>query len=104
MQLWGYRKIIESYVKAAERKYGYFCQSILHKDRIVGRFDPKMERKTDLLWLKVLFLEPGIEPEHELVESVAVALRDFMRFHKAKELVIERCEPAEFRKKWKEAS
>ena len=99
MQLWGYRNTIESYVKAENRKYGYFCQSILHKDRIVGRFDPKLERKTGVLRLKAIYLEPGVTPEDELVTKVAIAMRDFMAFHKAKELVIEKSAPREFGEK-----
>ncbi len=65
----------------------------------MGRFDPKLERKTGTLILKSLFLEPGVKPGQELVDSVAVALRDFMKFHRAKQLVIERSEPASFGKK-----
>ncbi len=99
MQVWGYRNIIESYNKAADRKYGYFCQSILHHERVVGRFDPKMERKTGILRLKAIYLEPEVEPDEELASGVANAMRDFMVFHKAKELVIEKSEPAEFGKK-----
>jgi hypothetical protein len=99
LQVWGYRNIIESYVKAENRKYGYFCQSILHKERIVGRFDPKMERKTGVMRLKALYLEPGAEPDEELVAGVVSAMRDFMKFHKAKELVIEKSEPIEFGEK-----
>ncbi len=99
MQLWGYRNIIESYNKAAERKYGYFCQSILHRDRVVGRFDPKLERKIGVLRLKAIYLELGIEPDEELVSGVVAAMRDFMAFHEAKELVIEKSEPAEFGEK-----
>jgi uncharacterized protein YcaQ len=99
MQLWGYRNIIESYNKAADRKYGYFCQSILHHDQLVGRFDPKMERKTSVLRLKAIYLEPGVEPDEGLVSGVAAAMRDFMAFNKAKELVIEKSEPVEFGEK-----
>jgi uncharacterized protein YcaQ len=99
MQLWGYRNIIESYVKAENRKYGYFCQSILHGDKIVGRFDPKMERKAGILRLKAVYLEPGVEPDEPLVNGVALAMRDFMKFHQAKDLVIEKSEPAEFGEK-----
>ena len=99
MQMWGYRNIIESYNKAADRKYGYFCQSILHHDRVVGRFDPKMERKMGVLRLKAIYLEPEVEPDEELVSGVATAMRDFMAFHKAKELVIEKSEPVEFGEK-----
>ena len=99
MQIWGYRNIIESYNKAENRKYGYFCQSILHHDRVVGRFDPKMERKTGVMRLKAIYLEAGVEPDEQLVSGVATAMRDFMAFHMAKELVIEKSEPAEFGEK-----
>ena len=99
MQIWGYRNMIESYNKAADRKYGYFCQSILHHDRVVGRFDPKMERKTGVMRLKAVYLESGVEADEELVSGVATAMRDFMAFHLAKELIIEKSEPAEFGEK-----
>ncbi len=99
MQVWGYRNTIESYVKAENRKYGYFCQSILHKDRLVGRFDPKLERKAGVMRLKALYLEPGVEADDELVAGVAIAMRDFMKFHRANDLVIEKSEPVEFGEK-----
>ena len=66
---------------------------------MVGKFDPKLERKTGVLRLKALYLEPGIELDDELVQDVAGAMRDFMRFHKAKELVVEKSQPAEFGQK-----
>ncbi len=97
--LWGYRNLLEAYVKEPKRVYGYFCQSILHKGRLVGRFDPKLERKTGVLRLKALYLEPGVQPDEELVVNVAEAMRDFMRFHQANELVIEKSQPTEFGEK-----
>lgn len=97
--LWGFRQTLECYVPAHKRVYGYFSLPILHRDRLVGRFDPKLERKTGLLRLKALHLEPGVEPDEELVSDVAAAMRDFMKFHKAKELVIEKSQPEEFGRK-----
>jgi uncharacterized protein YcaQ len=64
----------------------------------VGRFDPKLERKTGTLILRALYLEPGVKLGEELVKDVASAMRDFVAFHEAKELVIERSEPAAFGK------
>jgi uncharacterized protein YcaQ len=96
LQLWGYRNLLEAYLPEAKRQYGYFCLSILHKDRLVGRFDPKLERKTGVLRIKALYLEEGVEPEDELVSGVASAMRDFMRFHNASELVIEKSQAEEF--------
>lgn len=97
-QLWGFRATLEAYRPQPKRIWGYYCLSILNRDRLVGRFDPKLERKTGTLRLKALYLEPGIEPEEELVAGVAEAMRDFMAFHQAKGLVIEKSEPEEFGK------
>ena len=96
MQLWGFEQTLEAYKPAPIRKWGYFCLPILHKERLVGRFDPKLERRTGVLRLKAIYLEPGIPPDDELVASVAAAMRDFMNFHDATSLVIERSEPTEF--------
>ena len=93
---WNYEHMLEAYVPAAKRKWGYFCLDILHGDRFVGRFDPKVERKTGTLILKALYLEPDVAPDDALVADVAVALRDFMAFHHATELVIDQSTPPEF--------
>ena len=93
---WNYRHLLEAYIPAPKREFGYFCLDILHGDRFVGRFDPKVERKTGTLILKALVLEPDVKPDEQLVSAVAAALRDFMTFHRATALVIEASQPAEF--------
>lgn len=97
--LWGFHRVLEAYIPGPKRVYGYYCLQILHKDRLVGRFDPKLERKTGTLILRALYLEPGVKLSERLVSDIAAAMRDFMSFHEAKELVIERSEPAVFGKK-----
>jgi uncharacterized protein YcaQ len=91
--LWGFHQSLEAYLPADKRKYGYFCMPILHKERLVGRFDPKLERKNAILRIKAIYLETGIKPDEELVLDLATTMRDFMAFHGAKELIIERSEP-----------
>lgn len=98
-KLWGFNQVLECYKPAAERVYGYFSLPILHKDRLVGRFDPKLDRKTGVLNLNALYLEPGIVPDDELIAAVAAALRDFLSWHGAKSLTIEKSEPAVFGEK-----
>jgi len=97
--LWGFHQSLECYLPAPKRVYGYFCLPILHQDRLIGRLDPKLERKTSTLILRALYLEPGVKVGDELVRAVAGAMRDFMVFHEAKDLVIEYSEPAVFGKK-----
>jgi hypothetical protein len=96
MQLFNFRQILECYKPEPQRVWGYFCLPILHRDRVVGRLDPKLERKDGTLRIKALYLEPGVEPDDELATSVAGALRDFMRFHAASEVVIEKSVPDTF--------
>ncbi len=98
-KLWGFKQLLECYKPAAERVYGYFCFPILHKDRLVGRFDPKLDRKSGVLHLNALYLEPGIEPDDELVAGVAAAMRDFLAWHGAKSLKIEKSDPSSVRRK-----
>jgi hypothetical protein len=95
VQLWGFRQSLEAYLPAPKRQYGYFCLPILHKDRLVGRFDPKLERSNGTLRLKALHLEPDVAPSPELLADIAIAMRDFMAFHGAHDLVIEQSTPAE---------
>ena len=99
MDFWKFRQILECYKRAPDRIWGYFCLPILDRDRIVGRLDPKMERKTGVLRIKRLYLEPGVRPSARLASSVARAMRDFMRFHDANDLVLEHSDPAEFGEK-----
>jgi uncharacterized protein YcaQ len=99
MAFWNFRKALEAYKPKEQRLFGYFEMPILHKDRLVGLFDPKMDRKTGTLLLKAIHLEPGVKPDEEVVEGIATATRSFMQFHKATDLVIERSRPVTLRRK-----
>ncbi len=51
---------IEIYVPKAKREYGYYSMPILHGDRLIGRLDPKLDRKTNVLAINAFHLEPGV--------------------------------------------
>jgi len=92
-QLWSFTHVLEAYKRAPQRIWGYYCLPILHRDRLVGRFDPKLDRKAGRLRLEALHLEPGVAPDDALIRDVAATMRDFMAWHGATDLVIERSAP-----------
>lgn len=98
-QLWGFNQVLECYKREPDRIYGYFSLPILHRDRLVGRFDPKLDRKRGVLHIRALHLEPGVEPDEALVADTAAALRDFLAFHNARAVEIAEKGHADFRRK-----
>jgi uncharacterized protein YcaQ len=83
----------EMYQPVAKRQYGYYVLPILHRGRLVGRLDPKADRKEKTLVTRAIYLEPGYAPTDDLVAGIAGALHEFMVFHDSERLAIERSEP-----------
>ena len=84
---------IEMYTPAAQRQYGYYVLPILHRGRLVGRLDPKADRKGGILIVRAIYLEPKQAITDELIAAVAGALCEFVAFHGSETLRIERSEP-----------
>jgi uncharacterized protein YcaQ len=93
--LFGYEVCFEAYVVPEKRRYGYYCLAILHRGRLVGRIDPKFERRERRLIVRALHLEPGVTPEVDLLDGLAGALRELAAFLGAETVTVERADPAE---------
>lgn len=52
----------EVYVPAAKRRWGYYVLPILFGDRLVGRIEPRIERKANELRIAGLWWEEGFDP------------------------------------------
>jgi len=93
-QLFGHEVVFEAYVVPEKRRYGYYSLAILHRGQIVGRLDPKMDRATQQLLIRGVYLEPDIAVDAALLEGLAETLRDLARFLGATSVAVERSEPA----------
>lgn len=58
-ELFGFRFRLEIYVPKEKREYGYFVLPILHGDRLIGRIDPLMDRRSGRLTIHAVHAEPG---------------------------------------------
>lgn len=87
--LFGYEVCFEAYVLPAKRRYGYYCLAILHRGRLVGRLDPKMDRAGRCLRVRALHLEPGMAADEALLDGLADALRELARFLGAERVAVE---------------
>ena len=79
--LFGLRYRVEIYTPPAKRQYGYYNMPILHGDRIIGRVDPKMDRKAGRLIVNAVHLEPGPALDGEArtaVEGAIASLAEFL--------------------------
>lgn len=80
---------IECYVPGPKRKYGYFVLPILYGDEMVGRLDPKADRKSRTLFIRKLWMEPQKIEIEPLGAALAVSLRELANFNDCREIVIE---------------
>jgi len=82
-ELWGFDYLWEVYVPEAKRRWGYYVLPILFGDRLVGRIEPRLDRKARSLTVLGIWFEPGFNPREggRFVTAFADALdayRDFV--------------------------
>jgi uncharacterized protein YcaQ len=96
--MWDFYFRIEIYVPKAKRQYGYYVLPILHGDRLIGRIDPSMDRKTGKLNINAVYAEPDAPQDPETAQAIAAAIAELALFLKAKEIVYGETIPAGWRK------
>jgi uncharacterized protein YcaQ len=88
-EIWNFRNLLEAYKPSPTRIWGYFNMPILHNGELIGRIDPKVDRKKSLLIVRSIFIEPGVDLHEGTIADLALAFRSFMQFHQAKDIIFE---------------
>lgn len=89
--LWDFYYRIEVYTPKPKRVYGYYVLPILHGHELVGRVDPKVDRKQKHLIFHALHLEDTTVVTPELTQGVIGAIGEFMAFHQCETFELVDC-------------
>ncbi|MFN8673228.1 MAG: crosslink repair DNA glycosylase YcaQ family protein [Candidatus Sericytochromatia bacterium] len=88
--LFNFDYIIECYTPEAKRKFGYFSIPILYNNELVGRFDPKADRKNKILYIKSIHFENNFIPTENFIKLFLEKLNDFAIFNNCVEISIKK--------------
>jgi uncharacterized protein YcaQ len=86
--LFDFDYVIECYVPAPKRKYGYYVLPILNRGKLIGRVDAKAHRASGVFELKALHLEPGLRVSGRLTSDLRRALQRCADWHGTPQLQI----------------
>ena len=79
--LFGFQYSWEIYTPASKRKYGYYVLPMLYGDRLIGRIEPKADRKANTLTVQNIWLEPGVRQTKKLSGLIDKAVGRLARFN-----------------------
>jgi uncharacterized protein YcaQ len=80
----------EAFVPEPERRFGYYVLPILEGDRLVGRLDPKFERREGLLNVRRIYWEPNVRVTRKKSQALERAVEHLARFIGAKRIALPR--------------
>jgi uncharacterized protein YcaQ len=80
--LFGFEHVWEVYMPEHKRRWGYYVLTILFRDRLVGRIEPRIDRAGGRVQVLGLWWEEGFQPGRAggFIESMRAALRAYLRF------------------------
>ncbi len=85
--LFGFDYVWEVYKPVDQRRFGYYTMPILWGDRLVGRFDPKLDRTTGTLVILGLWLEdPALARDPDFADALARGMARFVHLLGARRL------------------
>jgi uncharacterized protein YcaQ len=87
-RLFGFDYRFEAFVPEPQRQYGYYVLPILEGDRLVGRLDPKFERRDGLLNIRQVYWEPGIRVTRQRLRELERAVERLAQFIGAQRIAL----------------
>jgi hypothetical protein len=93
-QLFDFRYRLEIYTPKSKRRYGFWVMPILAGDRLIGRLDLALDRRTSVLRAIAVHLEPGAPGARTAAPGVRAALRDLASFVGAVDVEVGEAPPA----------
>jgi uncharacterized protein YcaQ len=90
--LYDFDYVWEVYVPAPKRRWGYYVLPILFGDRLVGRIEPRIERRAGRLQIIDAWWEDGFDPltAEGFVPALVAAIKALAQFGDAKRVVLPR--------------
>jgi len=79
-RLFDFDYVWEVYVPAPKRRWGYYVLPLLYGDRLVGRIEPRIDRRARSLHVLGAWFEPGFDPLD--APGFVAALADALRAHR----------------------
>lgn len=97
LKLFGFEYSLECYTPPSKRRHGYFVLPILAGDTLIGRLDPKADRKARTLIIRNLLFEDGFDSFDIILPGLAGKLVDFAGFNQCDKIRIEKMKPAKLK-------
>ncbi|MEO5986025.1 MAG: crosslink repair DNA glycosylase YcaQ family protein [Candidatus Limnocylindria bacterium] len=87
-ELWDFDYLWEVYVPEKKRRWGYYVLPILFGNRMVGRIEPRLDRKSRTLRIIGIWFEPSFEPgsDPRFGTALAQAVEAYRQFVGAKKV------------------
>ena len=92
-ELFNFDYLLECYVPALKRKFGYFVLPILWDGKLVARMDCKVDRKSAVLHIYNLTLESSLKKVDSFIKALSKELAAFLVFNECKEIQLHKTNP-----------
>lgn len=94
--IFDFNYLLECYLPASSRQYGYFSLPILWNGKFVARMDCKAERKKSILHILHLALELKLNKLEAFSIALVKEIKSFMIFNECQVIELHRCSPDKF--------